>query len=82
MHEQVYEVTSSWADNQYGKQDWDDHYHRPQDIVFGLGTSDLVAAEWRRLKLRMRTPEHVRAFLACTEYDALDCVRVRPRRVE
>jgi len=75
MHQQVYDVTSSWADDRYGKQDWDDHYHRPQDMVFGLGSSELVESEWRRLKLRMRTPEHVRAFLACTEYAALDCIR-------
>ena len=75
MHKQTYELTSSWSDDRYSGQDWSDHYHRPQDIVFGLGTADLVAAEWRRLKLRMRSPEHVRAFLACTEYEALDCVR-------
>jgi predicted DNA-binding WGR domain protein len=75
MHEQVYEVTSTWPDDRYAKEDWADHYHRPQDMVFGLATSDLVAAEWRRLKLRMRSGEHVRAFLACTEYADLDCVR-------
>lgn len=75
LHEQVWEVTSSWADDRYVEADWADHYHRPQDLVFGLGTSELVAAEWRRLKLRMRSGEQVRAFLACTEYSALDCVR-------
>jgi len=75
MHEEVYAVTSTWPDDRYTKEDWADHYHRPQDVVFGLGSPDLVASEWRRMKLRMRTPEHVRAFLACTEYDALDCIR-------
>ena len=75
MHDEVYAVTSTWADDRYSGDAWHDHYHRPQDIVFGLGTPELVASEWRRLKLRMRNSEHVRAFLACTEYSALDCVK-------
>ena len=39
MHEQVYEVTSTWPDDRYTKEDWADHYHRPQDVVVrpGLG---------------------------------------------
>lgn len=75
MHDEVYTLTSSWDDNRYAGDAWSDHYQRPQDLVFGLGTPELVESEWRRLKLRMRSPEHVRAFLACTEYAALDCVR-------
>ena len=75
MHGEVYAVTSSWPDDRYTKDQWHDHYHRPQDLVLGLGSPELVAAEWRRLKLRMRDSAHVRAFLACTECAALDCVR-------
>lgn len=75
MHDVIYMLTSSWEDNRYGGEAWNDHYQRPQDLAFGLGTPELVESEWRRLSLRMRSPEHVRAFLACTEYAALDCVR-------
>ena len=75
MHDVIYMLTSSWEDDRYGGEAWNDHYQRPQDLAFGLGTPELVESEWRRLKLRMRSPEHVRAFLACTEYAALDCVR-------
>ncbi|MCA9118242.1 MAG: hypothetical protein KDA79_24390, partial [Planctomycetaceae bacterium] len=75
MHEEVYAVTSSWADNRFSAgDDWTDHYQRPQDVVLGLGSAEAVAAEWRRLNLRMRTPQHVRSFLACTGLEALDCV--------
>lgn len=74
MHDAVYEVTSRWADDRYQKSEWCDHYQRPQDLVFGLASAEIVAAEWRRLKLKMRSADDVRAFLACTEYAALDCV--------
>jgi hypothetical protein len=51
------------------------HYHRPRDIVFGLGSANLVEREMRRLRLRLEKPEHVRAWLAHTELSALDFVR-------
>lgn len=75
MHDEVFQVTSTWADDRYGKDDYSDHYQRPQELVLALATPELIASEWRRLKLRMRGAEHVRGFLACTQYDALDCVR-------
>jgi predicted DNA-binding WGR domain protein len=75
MHDEVYAVVSSWADNRYTTEDWADHYQRPQNMVFGLGSPELVQTQWRRLRLRMRSAEDVRAFLACTEYAALGCVR-------
>lgn len=75
MHDVIYMLTSSWDDDRYAGEAWYDHYQRPQDLAFGLGSPELVESEWRRLKLQMRSPEHVRAFLACTEYAALDCVR-------
>jgi hypothetical protein len=56
------------------KNEYADHYESPQQLVFGLGSAEIVEAEWRRLKLRMRSPEDVRAFLACTELAALDCI--------
>jgi len=74
MYDEVYEVTSRWADDRYQKDQYRDHYEAPQQLVFGLGSSEIVAAEWRRLKLKMRAANDVRAFLACTEFSALDCI--------
>lgn len=81
MHDEAYAITSSWADDRYSRHykgtylGGADEVQRPQDILFGLGSAELVESEWRRLKLRMRSPVHVRGFLACTEYAALDLVR-------
>jgi hypothetical protein len=72
MHEEVYEITSSWPDDFL--QNHADHYHVPQILVLGLGSASLVESEWRRLKLTARSPEDARALLACTEYAALDCL--------
>jgi len=74
MHEEVYEVTSHWEDDRYQQDDYADHWQRPQLIVFGLGSPSLVESEWRRLKLKVHSPEDARALLACTEYAALDCL--------
>jgi hypothetical protein len=51
------------------------HYHRPHDIVFGLGTPALVVQHMRRLRLQLEKPEYVRAWLAHTELSELDFVR-------
>jgi predicted DNA-binding WGR domain protein len=72
---EVAAVVSSWEDNRYLKEGWSDHYQRPQELVFGLGSAEQIASEWRRLRLKMHGENHVRTFLACTEYSALDCVR-------
>jgi hypothetical protein len=45
------------------------------DLVFGLGSAGAMQKEMRRLELPLRTPGHVRAWLAHTEYGALDYVR-------
>lgn len=65
-------VVRSWKDDRYYKQSWDDAYQIPQHIVFGLGSAAEVEHEMRRLKLTLRQPEFVRAWLAHTEYGALD----------
>jgi hypothetical protein len=43
--------------------------------VLGLGSRELVEHHFRRLKLRLNTPQRIRAWLAHTEYGALDFVR-------
>lgn len=70
----VYEVTSSWVDKRYTSSEWSDIYQRPQDLVMGLASPEIVASEWRRLNLIMRSADDVRAFVACTGDTALDCV--------
>lgn len=74
MHDAVYEVTSHWANDRYGKEEWRDHAENPQELVFGLGSAELVVSEWRRLKLGMHSTDQVRGFLACTEYSALEII--------
>ncbi|MGE0434471.1 MAG: WGR domain-containing protein, partial [Planctomycetota bacterium] len=74
MHKELAAIVKSWPDNNYTGDAWHDHYHHPQLVVFGLGSAGEVEAEFRRLRLRLRKPEHVRAWLAHTEYSALDYV--------
>lgn len=72
---EVATVVASWEDSRYAKEGWSDHYQRPQELIFGLGSAGQIASEWRRLKLKLHDETQVRTFLACTEYSALDCIR-------
>ncbi|MEZ4376562.1 MAG: DUF4132 domain-containing protein [Polyangiaceae bacterium] len=72
MSKEVYQVTSKWADDQFSEEYG--YYSAPQQLVLGLGSPELVAAEWKRLKLHMRDADEIRAFIACTETSALECV--------
>lgn len=76
MHAELLNVVKTWKDDFYRGSDsaWHDHYHRPQEIVFGLGSAAEVEAQMRRLKLRLDKPDWVRAWLACTEFSAPDWV--------
>ncbi|RCS49470.1 DUF4132 domain-containing protein [Bremerella cremea] len=74
MHDAVLEITSNWSDDLYQENEYFAHYQKPQDIVVGLGSAELVEAEWRRLKLEIQSEKQLRAFLACTEFAALDYV--------
>ncbi len=68
-------VVESWADDRYTGSAWSDYYQRPQEIVLGLNDRRLVEAQMRRLQLRLHKAEYIRAWLAHTEYTALDVVR-------
>lgn len=69
-------VVESWPDDKYSAGDsWHDHYHRPQEIVLGLGSAELVEQHFRRLRLRLHEAGLIRGFLAHTEVAALDVVR-------
>jgi predicted DNA-binding WGR domain protein len=68
-------ATAAWADDSFGKEGWKDHYCKAQLVVFGLESAAAVEKEFRRLGLVLKTPTHLRAWLACTELGALDFVR-------
>jgi predicted DNA-binding WGR domain protein len=74
MHAEVLAVVASWSDDFYGRQYWDDLYHMPQQMVFGLGDPYLVDQHMRRLKLRPRNGADIRAWLAHTELSGLDYI--------
>jgi predicted DNA-binding WGR domain protein len=65
-------LVDGWRDDQYRKDDWNDHYHQPQMVIFGLGDPALVEQQMRRMQLRLKTPQHVAGWLAHTEWRALD----------
>jgi predicted DNA-binding WGR domain protein len=75
LHDELLAVVSSWPDDAYGRSDWDDFYHQPQMVVFGLGSAELVNRHMRRLRLRLKFPEYARAWLAHTELSELDYLR-------
>ncbi len=71
-HDELLAVVSSWADDRFSGEDWHDAYHVPQLMIFGLGSAELVSTHMRRLGLRLRFDAYMRAWLANTEYSALD----------
>lgn len=75
LHDDVARIVSSWPVDRYGKSDWDDHYHRPQEMLFGLGAPERIVSEWRRLRLKHRGAPQVRTFLSATGLLGLDCIR-------
>ncbi len=75
VHEPLRALVEGWPDNQYTAPDHWDACHQPQVIVFGLGDGRLVERHFRRLRLSLRSPDYVRAWLATTEYGGLDLVR-------
>jgi predicted DNA-binding WGR domain protein len=75
LHDELLKVVEALPDDHYavsGGEDWHDAYHVPQLMCFGLGSAELVSKHARRLGLRMRFPEYMRAWIAHTEYDGLD----------
>ena len=74
MSQDLSAVVDGWRDEQYRKDDWNDHYHQPQMVIFGLGDPALVERQIRRMQLRLKTPRHIAGWLAHTEWRALDYV--------
>jgi predicted DNA-binding WGR domain protein len=75
MHAEMRALVESWPDDKYNALKGYDVWVMPQRIVLGLGDARLVQTHMRRLRLHLRAPEYVRAWLAHTEFDGLDLVR-------
>jgi predicted DNA-binding WGR domain protein len=84
MHNESLTLVESWNDDNFSHPDrfYVAHYHRPQEIIFGLQSPELVERQIRRLGLKLQPPQYVwkpstyiRAWLAHTEYSALDVIR-------
>jgi predicted DNA-binding WGR domain protein len=75
MHGEVRAVVESWKDDLYGNEGWGDHYHQPQRVIYGLESAALVEQHMRRLGLQVTTADHLRGWLAHTEWNALDLVK-------
>jgi len=74
MHDEVLDVISRWPDDHFEKNAYVDVYQNPHWLVFGLGSPEQVENEWRRLRLKVRSPDDARGLLACTEFSCLDCI--------
>jgi len=77
-------LVESWNDDLYCQSGWrHDFYHRPQEIILGLGNAELVQIHTRRLQLSLHQFDeynnertaYLRGWLAHTEYAALDVIR-------
>jgi predicted DNA-binding WGR domain protein len=75
MHEDVRALVESWADDQFSEYAPEYSDFGQEEILFGLGDPQLVAAHMRRLKARVRTPRQIRAWIAHMEYSGLERVR-------
>jgi predicted DNA-binding WGR domain protein len=71
VHAPLRAVVERWPDDRYAEFFSDTNEH-PQEIVLGLENPELVEHHMRRLRLRLRVPRYVRAWLAHTEHRALD----------
>ncbi len=72
MGKELLPIIESWNDKKYTGDEWTDHYHAPQRIIFGLGTAELVSLQMRRLKLRLRYPDYIKGWIAHTGVNELD----------
>jgi hypothetical protein len=75
LHEEVHRIVRCIPEGHYLNGDWCDDFQRPQLLVLGLGDPQSVVSEMRRLKLVLKTPDHIRGWIAHTEASALDDIR-------
>jgi hypothetical protein len=86
LRDELKTVIESLPDDYYAKKFPYDYYankfpntphaYRPQEIIFGLRDREQIIAQFQRLGLKLLAPEHkhIRAWLALTEFDALEVI--------
>jgi hypothetical protein len=75
LHEPLEAVLDAIPPERFAGKTWShDSYQVPQILAFGLGSAERVAHHVGRLRLVLRHPTYVRAWLAHTEASALDDV--------
>lgn len=75
MHSELEAFVSDWNAPPAFNSEWGYAGLPLHDAVCGLGSEELVARHWRRLRLRFQSSEQATAFLACTGCSALDLLR-------
>jgi hypothetical protein len=74
FYDELLSLVESWNDDLFSSNMYS--YHgEPQEIIFGLKDSTLVEKHFRRLGLYLNSTDRIRAWLAHTEYAALDLIR-------
>jgi Domain of unknown function (DUF4132) len=69
-------LTAQLPENFYNGREWSgDHYHQTQRVIFGFQNVAAVQTEMARLRLYLHKPEYAKAWLAHTEYAALDYLK-------
>ncbi len=75
IRDELKTVVESWPDDYYTKQfPYAAHYQHPEEIIFSLRDRKEIIAQFQRLGLKLTTPEYIRAWLALTEFDALEVI--------
>jgi predicted DNA-binding WGR domain protein len=84
LHDELLSLIESWGDDDFrGKDNYRAHYEKPQEIIFGLNDESLIKKQMQRLGLTLfpsdrhsvETSAYIRAWLAHTEYSALELIR-------
>ncbi|WP_086936220.1 WGR domain-containing protein [Chamaesiphon minutus] len=73
LYDELLSLVESWNDDIFS--DPYSYHHEPQEIIFGLKDAALVEKHFRRLGLNLNSTDRIRAWLAHTEYSALDIIQ-------
>lgn len=77
IHDRIETLVESWPDELYSqgkKYNPLRSHHRPEVIIFGLRSASLVEKHIKRFQIKFDNQDYVRAWLAHTEYSALNWV--------
>ena len=74
MRDELFALIRTWKDDRF-LAEGSYYMWNAQHLVFGLGDAAQIEATMRRVKLYLTTDEYIRAWLANTEFGALDYIR-------